>query len=231
MVWGLAKPSGLGDYSPLGNFEGWREQLRAYFKQQPPEWQTLFKLYPQAYVTFVAYKFIYEQGQKLGEKPPLTPIEPHEVPKVYRTEKRYTSLGSLLTLTNGFLAVDATLKEIIEGVEPGVHQFWPLKIVMTKDQPYPVPYYIMVIGRFLESFSADQSDPKSFIRLGEGICTISVDTKDYYSGVALKRSVFTGAHLWRERKLGRHVCMSDQLQTEIKRAGLRIWKHWPMREV
>ncbi len=231
MVWGLAEPSGLGDYFPDGGFEGWNEQRRAYFKQQPPEWQAQFKSVPDSYKYYVACKFIYEQGEKIGEDPPLTPIEPHEVPQVFRTVKRYTSLGSLLVLNSGVFAADATLKDIIERVEPGVHQFWPLRIVMTKDQPYPASYYTMVIGRFIESFSPEQSDPKSFIDRGRGDYSVSWGSKDRYSGLALKRSAFAGAQLWRERRLGRLVCMSDELQAEIKRAGLRIWKHWPMREV
>lgn len=232
MVWGLARPSGFGDYSPEGNFEGWEEQLLEHFNQQPPEWRAQFRLRPTAYNLFVSKKFFFELGHKSGEDPPLSPIEPHEVPQVYRTVKRYTSLGSLLTLTAGLLAVDARLKEIIERLEPGVHQFWPLQIVMTKDQLYPMPYYTMVIGRFLESFSAEQSNPKSLMKTSlADFFGITVNSKDYYSGVALRRSVFDGSHLWRERWLARHVCMSDELQAEIKRAGLRIWRHWPLREV
>jgi hypothetical protein len=57
------------------------------------------------------------------------------------------SLGSLVLLPDRLLAVDATLKEIIEGLEQGVHQFWPLRIIMPKGNELPVPYYGMVIHR------------------------------------------------------------------------------------
>jgi hypothetical protein len=104
---------------------------------------------------------------------------------------------------------------------------------MTKEEPYPVPYYLMVIGRFLESFSPEQSAPGSFSDEGGSPkwYSVSFTAMGRDSGIVFSRSGFAGAHLWRERRLSHLVCMSNELQAEIKRAGLRIWKHWPMREV
>src|SRR5207245_173725 len=79
-------------------------------------------------------------------------------PTEYRMRETPKSLASLIQLTDRLLAVDATLKEIIETLEPGVHQFWPIRMPMPRGKDYPVPYYAMIIGRFIDSFVPEQSE-------------------------------------------------------------------------
>jgi hypothetical protein len=140
------------------------------------------------------------------------------------------SLGSLLLLPNRLLAVDATLKEIIEGLEPGVHQFWPLRITMPKGEEYPVRYYGMIIRRFIDSFVPEQSvfhqvsEAEAFYANGP--------TKKDYGNLTVLQSVVAGAHLWRERRLLRpEIFLSDDLQAEITRRGLRIFRHHQLKAI
>jgi len=86
------------------------------------------------------------------------PLEPHERPSEFRLMERPKSLGSLILLNDRLLAVDATLQEINERLEPCVQQLWPLRITLRNGNEYPVPYYCMIIRRFIDSFAPEQSD-------------------------------------------------------------------------
>jgi hypothetical protein len=95
------------------------------------------------------------------------------------------------------LAVDATLKKIIETLEPGVHQFWPIRMTMPKGKDYPVPYYGMIICRFIDSFVPEQSD----VRQSEDVFFAKGPTKKVFGNLTVSNTVVAGAHLWRERRL------------------------------
>jgi hypothetical protein len=252
MVWGMNLPSGLGDFSPSGDFEfdrktrntGWFDRLRLFYLEQTPEEQRRLFDYGDKHVghgaagywPYAVGKFITEPGtRESSDRPLTTPIEPHEAPISFDTDKSYKALGSLIEFTCRILAVDEALKAIIERLEPGVHQFFPIEIRMPRDNVYPAQYYTFVIGQYLDSFSPDDSDKWSWHDYP--------DHPDFYyyhyrkdksgiTGLALKKTLFQPAILWRERRFnGILICLSDELQAEIASAGLRIPRHYRMKEV
>jgi hypothetical protein len=238
MVWGLSMPSSFGDFFPHGGYVGWDEERTRYFNEKmTSEQKALFGngagIQEIMYHNFVAAKFKNEYGSnKLGGLPPITPIEAHESPKWFETKKSYSSLGSLIILASGLWAVDETLKDIIERFEPGVHHFFPLQITMPKKQAYPKRYYIMAIGQYLDSFSPEKSNERSWRDRTMGYYTAFDETKKYLAGLAFSKSVFGKAHLWRERHLiSPEIIFSDELQAEIAKAGLRLPKHYQMKEM
>lgn len=233
MPWALNSFPGSGAYSPDGDFIGRKEQLESHFERMPKEVQEAFDDSFAAYALHVAHKFNSEIGTIVGGPPPLTPIEPHEVPQVYRTRKTYPSLASFLQLRSSIVAVDVELKAIIERLEPGVHQFFPLQITMPRGRPYPKTYYTLVIGQFLESFLPEQSSPRCIRNIWPPSDFYSIDVeRDCCPNLAFSRTAAGHAHLWRERKtLMKNILISDALQAEIAAAGLRIWKHWRVKEV
>ncbi|WP_168857372.1 hypothetical protein [Bradyrhizobium brasilense] len=111
MVWGWYERSQFGDFFPNGDYVGWEEGLKQYFDEQmSAELRAALNDWHVAYIGEVARKFREDRGL----------LEPHERPLEFRMEESRKSLGSLLHLTNGVRAVDATLHAIIEKLEPGV---------------------------------------------------------------------------------------------------------------
>ncbi|GGC25971.1 hypothetical protein GCM10011371_11940 [Novosphingobium marinum] len=236
MVWGMALPKGFGEFWPDGDFEGWTDSLKGHFlESMPASQQAPFGEGPRGALRYMGYavdKFVKESGTvSASEKPPLSPIEPHEPPRHFDTQKTYDQLGALVMLSDKILATDEAFKAIVERLEPGVHQFFPVEIRMPKNKVFPDPYYIMVIGGYRESFSAEDSAAGSFNERRPGFCYHDTSKKGT-AGLAFARSRFAGAHLWRERAFREELtCMSDELVGEIAAAGLRIPAHYQMREV
>ena len=222
MAWALVEPNGFGELFPYGDQVGWDEQIKRYFDEElSAEQRAAFNNWDVSFRERVSRKFT----QNLG------PLEPHERPSEFRLGETRKSIGSLILLPNRLLAVDATLKEIIEGLEPGVHQFWPMKISMPKGKEYPVAYFGMIICRFIDSFIPDQS---TGYLAHEGADTYGANSplKKDYSGLTVSRQVTAGAHLWRERRLlSPNIFLSNELQAELIRQGLRIFKNHQLKEI
>jgi hypothetical protein len=134
MVWAMFEPDGIGDYFPYSDYFVWRERLEAYWRQEMPEEekQRIHAGHASRYTSYVSGKFCREIGSRDIFDIELTPLLPQEYPTEFRTEKAQQSLASLIMLPNGLLVVDQALKSLIEGLEPGVHQFWKMQITSPK---------------------------------------------------------------------------------------------------
>jgi hypothetical protein len=240
MVWGLKMPSGFGDYfpEPGAGHVGWRESLTKYFNEaMPAEEKALLLDQPGSavgsYVYFVSTKFYGEPGRSWGGRPPITPVAEHEWPMWYETKKRYSTIGSLWEMSGQIPAVEEALKDVIERLEPGVHHFHPITVTTRKGDIYPKRYYTMVIGQFLDSFEPAKSAEGSWSKEKDyDSYTAYIDDKKCIEGLALSSASFGSAHLWRERRLrSPDIFLSDILKAEIDKAGLRIPRHYRMKEV
>lgn len=217
MVWGMVSPSTFGDFFPDGDYVGWEEDLSDFFDNTMPAEQKVLFDDVSLYIFYVSQNFKNEPGVRRSGLPPFGPIAAHEAPKRFETEKSYSSLGSLIKLTSQILAVDEFLKDLIEGIEPNTHHFFPIEIVMPRKRIYPKKYFVMAIGQYLDSFSPEQSDPASWRRNGVRHYIIE-ETKKAMSGIALSKRALGSAHLWRERSITNPlVCFSDQFKSEIDR--------------
>ncbi|MDW4548467.1 hypothetical protein R5H32_03780 [Defluviimonas sp. D31] len=138
----------------------------------------------------------------------------------------------MVMYTNRMYAVTGPLREIIERLEPGVHQFNPIRVLLPKGVEHPVPHYMMVVGRWLSSFRLEESDPDCLRDKRPDFSTLSSFDKKCCAGAAMAQAVIGDAHLWRERHLsGPTFFISDRLKEEIIAAGLRLPPNHEMKSV
>jgi hypothetical protein len=233
MAWAMAMASSFGEFFPDGDYPGWFERLHKYFVEKMPAEKKAGLPGTQDYLLYITEKFHRELGNAdWYGLPPISAIEAHEPPEVFETEKRYTSLGSLVKLTDRIMAVDEALRAIIEKLEPDKHKFFPIKIVMPKGEVYPKQYYTLRVGQYLDSLSANESKQEVLRADGDSGHYFITFTKPNISGVALSKARFGQAHLWKERYIrGGLLFLSDILQAEIATAGLSVPKHFRVTEV
>lgn len=228
MPWAIKFGSVFNDFSPGGEHAGYDEQLAAYHKTATDLEQC--ESWVNAYRQRVTSKFHSEIGVPLPHEPPLSPIKPQDWPPVFRLRKTRKRLGSLIEMPNRILAVDDALKAIIETVEPGVHLFNPIQVVSPKREELWGKYHVLVVSRFLTSFRRDQTNPE--ILKTDSSLPIWFHPL-VYAQLAMSADGIGNAHLWRERgEFGAfHLFLSDRLQAEIAKAGLRIPPHLKLKTV
>ncbi|MCG7495093.1 imm11 family protein [Thalassobius sp. Cn5-15] len=226
MTWGVIEPNGFGVHWPDGDYVGYDEGIEQYYKNSMPASEKA-KLGMEA--RLLRSPFSDKFHKDLGW------LADHEKPKVFKTWKSYKELFSLISLNSKLIAVDETLKGIIEELEPGVHQFWPIEITMPKDTSYPVPYYGMVIHNHLNSFRLEDCDPGLAVddSIGDYIdYVVKARSRSDFKGLAMSREEIGNRHIWREKYLrDLWIFFSDELAARIKASGLKMPKHYPMKDV
>lgn len=82
---------------------------------------------------------------------------------------------------------------------------------------------MMIVGRWLNAFRLEETDPACLRDIDSVAPTVRSETKDCFAGVAMSASAIGGAHLWCERNLRGATCyISDVLRDEVTKAGLRL---------
>ncbi|WP_434621545.1 imm11 family protein [Tabrizicola sp. M-4] len=249
MVWGIFFSSDFDAFSPKGAFRGYHAALAAHFNarqvpgltpKHPPRYVFTddrpldgdgkpYEVF-QIYVLHVSEKFHSELGENGYHRPPLLPIAAHEWPKEFVYDRTYARKAALMEGPNRMYFVAEPLREIIERLEPGVHHFNPIRVLLPKGEEHPVQHHMMVVGRWLSAFRLQESDPKSLWDTDSPSPSIGLPLKERCRGVAMSAEAIGSAHLWCERHLRRLTfCMSDRLQAEITAAGLHIPPHYRMR--
>lgn len=238
MVWGAPLPPGpYGEYEGPGSGwpnSGWWCRLEDWRRDHMSESDKA--LYgTRSYWYCVHAKFVSDGKDTIREGDQtilLPPIQPHEPPTWFKYESGHKSPAAMISLPSRVLAVSEPLMGIIEHLEPGVHRFFPIEVKNRSGSVYAVPYYIMVIGQVRDSFSpadsaehlAQESNGTTWYYCG--------NFKDSVTGVALDHAKHDGLHLWVEKVFGDQlVCMSDDLVARVKAVGLKMPRHWRMREV
>ncbi|WP_454607829.1 imm11 family protein [Labrenzia sp. MBR-25] len=229
-------PSGFGAYFPDGDYVGYRERLTKYFDEEmPAEEKAKFGEDKDiGYVSHVVQNFTYEPGTAHGDNIPCRLVAEYEWPEEYELVKTYKALGSLFEMNGQLLAVEPAFKDVVERLEPGIHHFRPLRVTTRKREAYPKRYYTMVISKFLDCFDPASSAEGSWEKPSEDYDSyrVYIDTKKYMEGLAFSRSAIGNAHLWRERRLySPQIYFSDALKAAFDRAGLRLPRHYRMKEV
>ncbi len=215
MVWGLVSPTGLGKYFPDVDYVGEDARYEHYLRSNNLADEGALDVQIRDARYAASRKFKYDEG----------PLQPHEQPDWFRSKKTLSELSSMIELVDQLVAVDGRLKTIIEGFEPGIHQFWPIRLQMPKDD-YPTQYFGLVIRQFRNSLRPDLSAVR-----GSSTGSYFANGKDKkgYAELTVSASAIGGAHLWREKELARpNILISDELQHAIAAQSLLMPKHYKL---
>ena len=236
MAYAMVDPEGFGALFPHGEYVGRDEQAEAYYlanasAQQLAELEGMDEAqYRYETVVNTRYatsrKFVYDEG----------PVEPELQPRVFQIKRGGKNLASMMQVNSQLLVVDGELRGIIERFEPDIHQFWPIEIRRPGRRGQPGErtkrdFHALVIRQFRDSLIEEKSD---LLDRGEaGRIRFARDTtKPGLKRIALSAEAIGGAHLWREKVLkDPNIFVSDALQAAIAEAGLRVFRHGPVRVV
>ena len=243
MVWAVKFKSEIGQFFPSGDYPELRDRLHTYFNQEMTAQERAIFGHKVGYVHWVFEKFVKEIGiQQPGDRAVLTPPEDHEWPRTFQAKRTIRSLGSIFQVVNKVLTVDEAMKDLIEGLEPGIHQFRPITILQPNSETFPGSYFTMIIGQFRDSFILEPETEgtlwnrsshldKNQVRRFTGAYVFSALSAERYARLPVSSAAISGAHLWREHKLfGPDFFISDALHDAIKKAKLKFPQQFKVKE-
>jgi hypothetical protein len=147
-----------------------------------------------------------------------TPYEPGEVPSEAIFESSGKTIADFVPI-NGHLTLCPEIRDLIESVESGRHQFMPVHIRRLRSQR-PIfrldgrvldePYYLFQAMTFLDSVWVEKSD----VRISE--MTNLLIPKPGFPDIVLHKEVTAGHHVWRESRIpAPPLLFSDALMATI----------------
>ncbi len=178
--------------------------------------------------SFMAFEEKYPDPKELikfvhvwrdGKKTPKLTAD--QVPrKIALTGLRKTSkIPDAFRTRDGLPLVSDALRSLIEKMDPGFHQFFPVELSLPKGREPETGYNIIIVTESKTSIIPELSE----VQLTE--------YGDYRFNYGHPKIVFSpecrsGANIWREEKFDGRLFISDKLDNEIRSQGLKYYRRW-----
>lgn len=232
MVWAVIHPEISGRYYPDAQFVGWHEIVEQYYLDNDPDPKIVARKEDdlEGYHYHVMVKMQsraagYLRDGQPNDVPPGTRMPEGLKPRMYQFERRApNTLTCWFNGAVGLQMVETPVMEVIEDLEPGVHQFWSMTILERDGKPFEREFHAMIISRELNSMIPEESDlqrpsTRSNLRFAK------YTTKEGCAALTFDSEVIGSSHLWREELLkDPKYFMSDTLKAQLDARGLKILK-------
>ena len=159
----------------------------------------------------------------------VTTISPEDMPKAAAIFSRHKKIHDFFNVETE-IAVSRRFKDIIETFEPGVHQFFPIRLLRKNGEPFEGEYFLLNIRVAIVALDLARSELNWTEDEEDRIPHIS------YSGrIVLDKGPIEGHHLWRHktmRRLGGRVIGTPRTEIFISEELFReaeqhkIKKYW-----
>ena len=147
------------------------------------------------------------------------PLAEDQLPKVLVARKPRPSWPDMFTTTNGLPIVSQPAKDIIDGLDPGLHQFFPLEIKTKRGLDIEGPWFAMNVTAKQDSIVLGRSTTRQNPNFPETLNYVSYEAK----WVTVDPSKQTGIHLWREQRFNMSLLGSDTLVDALKASDLKFF--------
>lgn len=142
-----------------------------------------------------------------------------DVPLRVSLDRDVSDCARFVLSPGGRWIVSQRFKDLVEGLEPGVHNFLPTELIYSKGAPAREPYYFLQHGRDLDSVILNRSRHKEIEKYDGGKAFI---LKRANHSIVMDRSHTKSIHFWKEKKASyRDFFLSDELFGKINELGYR----------
>lgn len=85
------------------------------------------------------------------------PIKPDHLPTQMKPSRSISKFPDFVNFAGGAIAVSEVFKEVVESLEPNVHQFFPFDVVSNKGE-LKAQMYIMIVCNRIDAVHSDKSN-------------------------------------------------------------------------
>lgn len=154
---------------------------------------------------------------RTGARPTL----PEEMPLKIVAEKPRKTWPDTFFTTNGLLVVRDPVRLVLEQLDPGEHQFFPLHFQTKRGLEIEDSWFAMNVTAKQDSILVEYSRVNVNPRAPDRLCSFYSDSK--YGDVIVDPSKQKGLHFWREARFNLSLLGSDRLFHEMKKRKLHLF--------
>lgn len=152
---------------------------------------------------------------------PGGPIDVEKAHPYLIVEKSRPELPDMFWGTDAILVVSGAYRDIIEKLDPGIHQLWPIEMRRKRKGPYPGRWYGLNIRPRAASIQVDGSETW----IATGSKTLGTPDRIVVRNsfkVAVRKDDLPDVNLWWDDGLDEPVILcSDALRDAVVEAGLK----------
>lgn len=135
------------------------------------------------------------------EGAPTRLLDPAYLPKEITLEKKRTIPPMFMT-KGTFIIVDGAVRSAIEGLEPGRHQFIPVRMIHANGEADPRDFFILNVHHTADAMALEEMGVKLRTSPDGSVSSLALPT-GFRSKVKLRRAALDGAgHLFTDRRCG-----------------------------
>jgi hypothetical protein len=146
---------------------------------------------------------------------------PEEIPERLRLEQPLKNLRDIFISDGGVLIVSRALHDLLEEMDPGVHQFSPIAVerLSTAGERFVLNVYVKQ-----DSIIDEQSNVRRHAGMPDNRDVMYINYLPAGNvDITLDRSKLAKVNLWREKRYPGSLLLSDELNDELKRHDLKFF--------
>ncbi len=183
-----------------------------FLQSDNPEWYKAAFVAKNSDQNFKMFK-----GEEFGM------IDEDFLPKSWIVEKARPAMPDMFWGTFGMMIVSGPYRDIIEDLDPGLHQMWPLDLRRKRKGSFPGRWYGLNIRGRAEAIQVEGSDVRLHLGSEQLGLSDSYVLRNSFK-VTVARSALPDAHLWWDLGLdptSPTILCSDKLRDAVVAAGLK----------
>lgn len=147
-------------------------------------------------------------------------LKPENVPRRVILDRDVSVCAKfVLCRGGGQWIVSERFRDMVEGLEPGIHNWLPTELVVNNTEVQQEPYYFFQHGLERDSIILERTT-HSFIKKHRGGEALVIDTNIKNPKIVLNKHEIQGCHLWKEKKTTyRDIYFSDEFMQQINQLG------------
>ena len=164
----------------------------------------------------VRFSNLWRDGEGLSQ------LTAEQVPKKIKITglRKTAKLPDAFRVLNGLPLVSDPLRNIIEQLDPKLHQFFPVEVALPAGREPDTGYNVFIVTTKKRTIMPELSDVSGPSRWG------SYNLQSPGSNVSFSPECREGAHIWREERFRGQLFMSDELEAAMRSEELNYLKYW-----
>ena len=155
---------------------------------------------------------------------------PDEMPRELIADKPRKSWPDAFKGVNGIHVVSARAREVIERFDPGLHQFFPVRLLTRKGVEIEGPWFTMNVTQRQNSIVVEKSHVHVNPNFPDTLCSFIPYSETRHVVVDSSR-LSPDIHFWREARFDGSLMGSDAFVAALKAAGIRFFPSYRATEL
>jgi hypothetical protein len=155
-------------------------------------------------------------------------LDSAETPDRLQVHSRVDKLPDLFSSRNAILICSGRLRDLLEELDPGVHQFIPITVEQYSGMRPPQAHFILNVHYKQDSIVDELSDVRrnALVPNNRNILYFNFPYKANSKSVdvVIDRSKLSDVNLWREMRYPESLLISDRLHNELKQRKITFFK-------